>query len=153
MFRSASWVCETFSTTFRSPIRMSLFTVIDEITVTRFRSVTGAVLATVTDGATAAAATCGAVPSAATPARARSTFSRPPLATLPASDVSVSTLPRTRAITSRYESEGFALQARATAPATCGEAIEVPLFVPYPPPGSVLRMLDPGAARSTEAAP
>lgn len=39
---------------------------------------------------------------------------------------------------------------RAASPATCGLAIEVPLQDWYPPPGTVLRMLTPGAPTSTQ---
>src|SRR3712207_406122 len=35
-------------------------------------------------------------------------------------------------------------------PATCGEAMLVPLFSAYPPPGTVLRIGSPGAATSTQ---
>lgn len=42
-------------------------------------------------------------------------------------------------------SEGAADQSSATAPATCGVAIDVPLMVLYDEPGQVERMLTPGA--------
>jgi hypothetical protein len=42
---------------------------------------------------------------------------------------------------------------RAAAPVTCGVAIEVPLYETYLSPGKVLRMLTPGAPRSTVLAP
>ena len=41
----------------------------------------------------------------------------------------------------------------ATAPVTCGAAIEVPLYEPYFSPGKVEWIDDPGAARSTVVTP
>ena len=43
---------------------------------------------------------------------------------------------------------GSADQSSATAPTTCGPAMEVPLFEPYAPPGRDERMSTPGAAIS-----
>ena len=49
---------------------------------------------------------------------------------------------------------GLCDESSAAAPATCGDAIDVPLFVPYPVPlNIVLTIPDPGAARSTFTGP
>ena len=45
-------------------------------------------------------------------------------------------------------STGFASSISAATPATCGAAIEVPLFCPYLPDGTLLRIPTPGAKTS-----
>src|SRR3954471_15259261 len=47
---------------------------------------------------------------------------------------------------SLFNKDGKAARTSAASPATIGAAIEVPLQVPYLPPGTVLRMASPGAA-------
>ena len=66
------------------------------------------------------------------------TLSRPLVRTLPLSEV-VGVAPwRMASLTCAAVAEGFRALYSAAAPATCGVAIDVPEYVPYPPvPGSV----------------
>src|SRR5215216_2464608 len=50
---------------------------------------------------------------------------------------------------SLFTRDGKAARTSAASPATIGAAIDVPLHVPYRPPGTVLRIACPGAATWT----
>src|SRR3954447_25479200 len=52
-------------------------------------------------------------------------------------------------ITSLADAFGWPARYNAAAPATCGEAIDVPLAVAVPPPRKSERIRSPGAKRST----
>ena len=65
-------------------------------------------------------------------------LSRPPLAVLPTSEATGSTLSMSLLFSWATESDGSTASARAATPATCGVAILVPLKVPYVLPGVVL---------------
>src|SRR5262245_39114838 len=77
----------------------------------------------------AAATTRGAVASGTTPTAA-ARLTRPPLTTLPASDGSRSAVASNWVMTCATVQFGWTSRIRATTPATCGVAIEVPLSVP-----------------------
>ena len=62
--------------------------------------------------------------------RAAKAFSRPPLATLPASSAVGVTPLRIAPRISATEMPGLAAASRATTPVTCGAAIEVPESMP-----------------------
>ncbi len=61
---------------------------------------------------------------------ARATFSRPPVTVFPAREGTGSTLERIRSFSACAFICGFAAASNATAPATCGVAIEVPFRYP-----------------------
>ena len=84
---------------------------------------------------------------------ARNEFRRPPVATRFAKAGTASTRWRIRFFASTGPMFGKRERTSATVPVTWGVAIDVPLNVPYWPLGNVLRMLSPGAARSTEVFP
>lgn len=81
------------------------------------------------------------------------TLSTPPVRVMPFNAGVVRTVERRPSLTCSYVQVGLYDQRRAAAPATCGEAIEVPLLLPYPLPRTVLTIDSPGAPRSTEVAP
>ena len=58
--------------------------------------------------------------------------------------------PRIAAATSADDAHGLAARNAAATPATCGEAIDVPLMVVVPPVSQSDVMLAPGANRSTQ---
>ena len=58
-----------------------------------------------------------------------------------------------RLLSSLMVKEGSSSRIKATSPLTCGAAIDVPLIDPYVSLGNVLRMLDPGAPKSTVVNP
>ena len=77
-------------------------------------------------------------PCAAIEVTTRAALRRPPLAVLPASDATGSTLSMSLRFSWVTESDGSTATASAATPATCGEAMLVPLRVPYRLPGMVL---------------
>src|SRR5262245_59901276 len=76
-------------------------------------------------------------------------FSRQPVTVLFRCEKTWSTLLRISDLIWLKLNSGRSARIRAMAPVTCGVAIDVPLPSAYPPPGTVLRMLTPGAPRST----
>ena len=80
-------------------------------------------------------------------------FSRPPVTVLPAREAIGSTDPSSFWITCWAVAVGFLSQYTASAPATCGVAMLVPLNELYVLFRVVLRMDTPGAPRSTVFAP
>jgi hypothetical protein len=78
---------------------------------------------------------------------------RPPDTVSPARSGSGSALRRMIDLMSRSFSAGFTESIRAAMPATCGDAIEVPLARMYWPLRVVLRISSPGAPMSTEFGP
>ena len=58
-----------------------------------------------------------------------------------------------RSLTWSAVSSGATERTRAATPTTWGVAMDVPLYVAYPPPKTVERMAEPGAATSTPNSP
>ena len=83
----------------------------------------------------------------------KNTFRRAPVRTVPDRAGIGSAKLRIRFLTSAAAMPGNRPKTSPAAPATCGVAIEVPLYTLYVLPGVVLRIYSPGAARSTLTAP
>ena len=95
--------------------------------------------------------TCGASVTDAPTAAAAST--RPPDAETSARRESATDVSMSRSLTATAVRLGSTERMRAAIPATCGVAIDVPLIEEYPPPRTVERIPDPGAATSTPDSP